>query len=353
MKIGMMTFHRANNLGANLQAFALNKYINDNIGYCEIIDFVPNNVINPNPLKRYVVGVKKMIEVASSKKTKRFLKFKKKYKKTFRTYYGDKAISAHPPKYDILISGSDQILNTTLSGNSKSFYLAFDKNAKKISYASSFGRTEITQEEKQNVADYLPEFAALSAREQSGVQIIKTYANKDAELVLDPVFLLDADVWRGLKSQTQTPNKYIFVYSMEATDWIKSAVEKAKEETGFEAVVVYGGGSKGISATEFSDCGPCEFLSLIDNAEMVVTNSFHGAAFSIIFQKDFILAAHSSRNARLENILSIAKQPEKLVHELEQYEFNQKLVSGKTSSEEIKNYIETSKEYLHKNCRTN
>ena len=349
----MITFHRANNLGANLQAFALNKYINNNIGECEIIDFIPNDQVDKRPLPIKLLSFAKRVTFATlNKREKRFNKFKKaNYKLSSKTFKGDNEMLSATLKYDVLISGSDQILNTTLSGNSNSFYLAFDKKAKKISYASSFGRNEITQEEKQNIAAFLPEFSDLSAREQSGVDIIKQYANKDATLVLDPVFLMSGNEWQKIKTTTQTPQKYIFVYAMEPTEQLKKAIKHAKNRLGLEVLVVYGGGSRGIEGTEIFDCGPGEFLSYIDGAELVITNSFHGTAFSVLFEKDFVCVAHSSRNARLENILSLTQNEGKLVLANEDYDFDQKLISGKSSLEQLTPYIEISKEYLNKNCK--
>ena len=132
MKIGILTFHRTNNVGAVLQAFALQKYINDNLSSCNIIDFYPNNNIPKEYswIKRLLRHLKRIVTyIFTSKKRKRvekFEKFRKEYYKLSKeSYYGDNGIKGKLKDYDILISGSDQILNITLTGSSKAFYLDF------------------------------------------------------------------------------------------------------------------------------------------------------------------------------------------------------------------------------------
>jgi len=170
-KIGIITFHQVTNLGAALQASALCKYINKNISPCEIIDFVPNSscgnkIMQRLPLlrasKNAVLNIKNAV---LHNRTSKFASFQKESMIiSSSTYYGDKDMKRAAGKYDVLISGSDQILNSTLSGNSTSYYLSFDDKAKKISYASSFGRKDISQTEQLLIQTHLPEFDKISVR---------------------------------------------------------------------------------------------------------------------------------------------------------------------------------------------
>ncbi len=354
VKIGILTFHRVKNLGANLQAFALNAYVNREIGDCEIIDFYPNNVGKPhaNPVRRAMSSVKSLVRSCINKKEHKFSSFQRKnYKLSPKKYYGDKDIMSFPPKYDILISGSDQILNTTLTGTSKSFYLAFDNTAKKISYASSFGRTDISEDEYKLIEAELPKFSAISVREKSAGDIISKRIGIDCKTVLDPVFLLSKEEWSEKTVKANLPEKYIFVYAMEITEALQSAVGKAREQTGLPVYTVYGCVKQmGIDGTVIENSGPCDFITYIKNASLVITNSFHGTAFSIIFEKDFVCVAHSTRNARLENIMSLIGEGGKLISG--EADINGKTVDGSAAARKILPYIDESRQYLADNLRT-
>lgn len=355
MRIGIITFHRANNVGAALQAAALCQYMNQQFGNTEIIDFVPNNAClakHNNPaqkIKRFI------IHVLSKRKSTRDYKFAE-FRKTemvisTQTYYGDKEMDKAAGQYNLLISGSDQILNTTLTGRSRSYYLDFD-HGKKISYASSFGRIDISDDEINLIRSELPKFTALSVREYSAAEIIKRETGVEPPLVLDPVFLIDQAQWiTRCNEKKHLPEKYIFVYSMEGSPRLEHAVKTVQRQTGLPVIVVHGGGKPGgIQGTVDSACGPREFLRYIRDAELIITNSFHGTAFSLIFEKRFICVAHSSRNARLENILHLINQDEKMVFDIvDKYDKN--IIVGDKCKSNLERYIDLSKAFLKQNIR--
>lgn len=350
----MITFHNAFNIGANLQAYALNKYINENIGDCEIIDFIPNNrVVQQSKFKKCLHLIKAAISFPLKGKEKKFKIFQKKYKISNRQFNGDNDIFANPPRYDILISGSDQALNATLSGNSKSFYLGFYDNCKKISYASSFGRKEISDVETNLIKSQLIKFSAISVREQSGADIIKEIIGKDAQLVLDPVFLLSADEWRTLSTKSKLPDKYIFVYLMECSYEMLNVIEQVRQEYKLPIIVAYGVCGAIDNVIEAKNCGPKDFIYYLDNAELVVTNSFHGTAFSIILEKDFICVAHSKRNERLANIMDLCKEADKLILKQPKSDIKNNVVLGANANKYISEHIKRSKDYLNINCKLN
>ena len=358
MKIGILTFHRANNLGAVLQAFALQKYIGDNLCRCDIVDFYPNNDIP----KEYR-GMKKILRICkrimtysfTSEKRKREKKFddfrKQYYILTEKSYYGDNSVIDKLKEYDVLISGSDQILNTILTGCSKAYYLYFF-NGRKISYASSFGRCKISSDEVNLIKSELIKFSSLSVREKSAVDIIKEIIGKEAQLVLDPVFLLGREEWSKMCSKNSlASSKYIFVYSMETSAIIEDVVRKLRSETGLPVVAVSGGGKFRVkSVMKDFECGPKEFLKYIRDAEYIVTNSFHGIAFSLRFGKRFYCVAHSSRNTRLENILQLIDQKEKIISSVAD-SFYDKIIDQKENLDILERYIDISKEYLIRNLR--
>ena len=347
LKIGIVTFHRALNYGANLQAFALNSYVNQ-MGYdCEIIDLYPNNVGRPSKkfVRRLLGSAKRVLLSYKDKKFRRFNKFQKdNYKLSLSKYYGDDDMAEASLQYSVLISGSDQILNTTLTGNTKSYYLSFDNKAKKISYGSSFGRSELSETEFVLIDSELVKFSSLSVREKSGQDIIMQRIGVQSTLVLDPVFLLSKEKWEQKTAKRTLPPKYILLYAMEATELLKNAARAMSERLALPVYVIYGCAKRfeefGIT---IEDCGPVEFLSYIRGASVVVTNSFHGTAFSIIFEKNFVCVAHSTRNARLENIMEIIGRQEKL---LKQKTDEPEIVDGKEAAIVLAPHIQISKDYL-------
>ena len=355
MKVGMITFHRARNIGANLQSYAMNKYINDHIGRCEIIDFYPNNqTAHRNKIRKLLSCIKSILFYRKNVIDRKFSRFQNEYYiMSTKTYYGDADLFSSHPKYDILLSGSDQILNTTLSNISKSYYLCFDNTTKKISYASSFGRTVLSDNEYSLIDLELRKFEHLSAREESAKKIIEERIGKDVELVLDPVFLLSAKEWGQIGEVIKVPDAYIFVYAMEVTSSLVEAVNRVCAEYPLPVFVVYGcSDNRIISGNTVHDCGPREFISYIRHAKFVITNSFHGTALSIIFEKEFVCVSHSSRNTRLENIMTLVGEGEKLVG---CFQINNQVadykVDGTVALSQLASYIEKSKRYLYKACQ--
>lgn len=359
MKIGILTFHRANNLGAVLQASALLNYLQSLGCDCEIIDFIPNNAIDSSGyIKKFLRFVKKIIIFPKShrnyKREKRFENYRLKYYSLSReTYYGDEDIRKKQINYDILISGSDQILNTTLTGNSKSFYLSFASVIKKVSYASSFGRTNITKLERELIKSEFSNFDAISVREESAKDIVFQETGRNSQLVVDPVFLLSKDEWcKRCNEEISLPKKYIFVYSMEVSPVLEYIVKKISDENNLPVIVVRGGGkaSRIIGKEDFS-CGPAEFLRYIRDAALIVTNSFHGIAVSLIYGKKFVAIAHSKRNARIENILKLSKVEQMLLpNNFEKELGDDYIINGQEAFEKLTECIDVSKEFLKKNC---
>ncbi len=354
MKIGLITFHRAHNFGANLQAFALNKYINDNIAPCEIIDYLPNNqIVEKNPVKKLLNKIKEIIFFPRYVTYKKFRKFQNEsYLLSNKSYAGDGEIKNNPPKYDILISGSDQILNTDLTGNSESYYLTFDEATPKISYGSSFGKTLLNDLEKDLLKNEFSSFKALSVREESAASIINSIANVNAQLVLDPVFLLPASQWELKCSSISLPKRYIFVYCMEITEQIKDAVNKVSNLYNIPIIGAYGCTDVLENVSPVSKPGPEDFISCIKNAELVITNSFHGTALSLIFGKNFISVAHSKRNTRLLNIMTLSGEENKLYYP-ESFEnpISDYITNGEEAYARLSPVIEKSKDYLKENLK--
>lgn len=355
MTIGILTFHNVSNIGANLQAAALVQYVNREFGEAEIINYCPNHLtVYNSPSHRFLRHLRLLLTYPSNKqnlqKSRRIAAFQRENYRLSKQYYrGDADILAHPPQYDILISGSDQILNTTLSDCSTAYYLAFCQTAKKISYASSFGRTDISADEDRLIREELPKFSALSVREASAAEILTERIGCIPQLVLDPVFLLEPQEWQEKCSASSAqPHDYVFVYSMESSPVLVQLVQRVHAETGLPVVVVRGGGSADmIPGQEDPACGPKEFLRYIQDAALVVTNSFHGSALSVLFGKPFLCAAHSTRNTRLENLLTLAGQEASIVRSPEDSRpIHDITIDGQKAYIRLQPWIASSKAFL-------
>lgn len=354
MKTGIITFHRANNFGAILQACALQQYISENICPCELIDFIPNNAAIPAPsgmrnalmLSKHTVG--NFLRLFIKDRTAKFNLFRKENCVISKeTYRGDQALIQNPPLYDVVISGSDQIFNLTLSGNSKSFYLQPWQGVKKISYASSFGRETLSPEEYQLIQEELPKFNALSVREFSGAQIIFEGTGITARIVVDPVFLLNQEQWAAKGVPLKAPKNYVLAYAMEYSESMQELILK-KMAKGLSVYLLCGSQTaEKLPGKKIRNCGPAEFLTYIKNASLILTNSFHGTAFSMIYGKPFFCVAHSTRNTRLKNILELTKNQENLLgtHGLDML-YDEKCIDGKQAYASLSDIIATSKEYL-------
>lgn len=354
LKIGLITFHRANNFGAVLQAHALQKYICDNICECEIIDFIPNNQVdNASGIVRRTFRLCKRLLIRGKSffvkdRSAKFADFRKNFLLSKRTYYGDKELIENPPHYDIVISGSDQILNMTLSGNSYSYYLKPWTNLKKISYASSFGRSELTEIECETIKNELPLFGGISVREKSSGDIILNHTGRNVPMVADPCFLLSKEYWNKVADAVNiTSRKYILVYAMEYSESIKKIILHELQNHRNVYLLCGGKSAEKLPGVRLNNIGPFEFLAYIKKSHMLITNSFHGTAFGMIFDKEIICVAHSTRNDRIVNILAVTDNSKRLIDCTKcDEDYSKYKINGRDAYDKMLDLINFSKEYL-------
>lgn len=317
-KKGILTFHAAYNFGSCLQAYALQTFLKKNNYKFEIINYRPENqfgmykLIN---LKYFNKGVfiKNLYNILHFRKiidrNKKYNDFiHNNYLLSSPNYINESSLSQIINNYDTIICGSDQIwnLSETTYDRSLAYYLEleekFEGNA--IAYAPSFGDTinNITGNELFNIK-YLDKFNHLSFREKDVVNIMKNMGY-DATLVLDPTLLLNKDDWEKLIGPPIINEPYIFYYSLNCKKYSLNFTEKIRKENKLPIITPY------IHPREifkniknYGNSGPLEFLNLLYYSTIVCTNSFHGTAFSIIFEKDFyaIFDEDESHNIIREN----------------------------------------------------
>ena len=316
MKIGIITFHSAHNYGAVLQAYALSNALS-NMGHdAEIIDYRPKfirdlysiNILDKLFNLKSILSLVLMypVRISRFKKFEDFIKYKMKL--SLERYNSSFEITNNPPLYEAYIAGSDQIWNPGINGVMGEYFLEFvkDKDSKKISYAASFGSKKLEDRFNDEISKKLIELNSISVREDDGVHIIESLINESPQHVLDPVFLLSVSDWNRIIIKPKIDFKYVLIYMMEYNEEIITLANKIAEEKDIKilnlsnAIKV----SKGIYKN-IRNAGPEEYLGLLFYADYVVTNSFHGTSFSIIFEKNFFVIPHSKLNSRIENILSI------------------------------------------------
>lgn len=333
MKVGVLTYHNTNNFGASLQAYALCRAISK-LGYdCEIIDY-QNKKMREDLKNAYLRRDNSLKGRIHHEIVKSGIERRKNAFRNFKNNYmnlGKKSYSVHEElivaekEYDKIITGSDQVWNYNINDDDYSFFLDFCKNSKKMSYAASFGLSDIDEGHRLKVKNCLADIPYISVRETRGMEIVEELTNrKDTVLVCDPTLLLKKNDWSIFDCGNKY-GSYILIYCFGYSETLYSAAEKMSAETGYRLVVIDGSLKNKFRINKDSaiGIGPKEWVSLFLNARCVFTNSFHGTAFSINFNKPFfteLLKTNTKINSRLTNILEYLKLEDRIITDNTRFE---------------------------------
>ena len=344
-----LTFQFPRNSGAILQAFALEKYLENNGCEVKIIDYWPPyaDKFRWYGAFRKSPSLKSFIQIFSTRKlTMEFDRFKKQYMQMTRLCRSIKDIEKLPP-VDIDIVGSDQVWNPLLLGEyNDAYFLNFKTNAIKASYAASSGQDSFTDEELDKFAGYLKGFDFISVREESFRDKLVEHGVSNVEDHLDPVFLLDREDYKKIE-QCKISGSYILVYYRDPkhmTDKLALRLSKAKG-----GIPIYRIGKQTIKngIIGLQNTSVEEFLGLIDNAECVVSCSFHACAFSILFRKQFYAISAGDRSSRLHSLLNRFHLSDRFVENEEALEsLEAKDIAYEDHEAYIKEYTYKAKSYL-------
>lgn len=320
MKIGILTFPNSKSYGAALQMFALYKICQD-FGYdTEIVNYY-NSWMKHNKHMSVGAGKNKVLfygkqiaqDLIHSYMKFRFMRFENMMQKYPQLPFSDpQKLPSLAKRYGAIICGSDQVWNPDITNKDLSYFLDFcGTYTTRISYAPSFGVEFLPQPYTEAVCRELKEFEFLSVREESGKKLIHELAGLDAKLVVDPTLLMDEKQWRNYERvYSQAKGEYILYYTIRSSRSLWMHCLELAKKTNMKILRI---GSNVISkqflkedGVEYvCDIGPDQWLYLIHNASYVVTNSFHGTAFSVIYRKNFYLEFSSFTNSRLSNIVSL------------------------------------------------
>ena len=265
----------------------------------------------------YINGIKERTLSVEAYKERKLMPF-------FHDYIGYEALKNGSKNYEAVIVGSDQVWLPV--GLKTGFFnlLFVDDSVRKISYASSFGVSEIPNFQKKDTAHYLDRFFRISVREQKGKEIVDSLSKNKASVVADPTMLLDRNEWTEIvkDSKVATFVPYIFCYFLGSNPEARKAANELKEKTGYKIITLRHMDEFVESDELFGDeapynVNPEDFVKYIMDAAYVLTDSFHCSAFSIQFQKKFMtfyrfaIGAKGNRNSRIDslfNVLAVSRE---------------------------------------------
>lgn len=249
--------------------------------------------------------------------------------------------------YDVYIVGSDQTWRPKYSPNIYNYFLDFleakEKKSRRLAYASSFGTDawEYTQEQRKRIKELVKQFNSVSVREDSGVHLCRKYLNVEAEHVLDPTMLLQREDYIRLLnlSDKDTAKGKLYTYVLDYSDHKQSFLDRCANEMRLElsnsqSKKKSDNYRKGEQLTDYVAPPLQSWLSGFKNAEFVITDSFHGTVFSIIFNKPFLVVVNENRGAsRFYSLLENLGLQNRLITDV--YNFNQELLYNKINYDSV------------------
>lgn len=202
-------------------------------------------------------------------------------------------------KYDFFVVGSDQVWNPRFNHATPELFLTFADKAKRIAYAPSFGISQLPDGTEKYFADMLSGIPHLSCREEAGSALITKLTGREALTLIDPTMMLTADEWLQVTNTQLPKNNYLLTYFLgRPSDEAYSFIASAAAQKGLEIVSL-----NDVDNMELYGIGIEDFLGYFHNAGIVVTNSFHGTVFSMLFRKPFVVFGREPMNSRIETLL--------------------------------------------------
>lgn len=358
MKTATITFHSAHNYGSMLQAFALQQTLHS-LG-------VENDIINlrvdsqkqmyarPSLLSKKFIFARTLRGL--QRKHDLFEYFLAERLKLTEEINDPEALEQLDKEYDMFIAGSDQIWNPECTDFTFAYYLPFA--SRRISYATSFGpHGQAVQDNAARIGSELEKFHAISVREQGSADIVKSLTGIEAEILPDPVVLLDKARWDELAGATPIRRgKYIFTYtpvprhafaslSHNIGKELKMANVTSLVRPTMASIINHAGFEKKL------DCGPIEFLNLIRHSSLIISGSFHAVLFAILFEKPFYAVCEGPDN-RISHLLKVTGLEERLIY-MDDYRSkiaNWQDIDFSKARETIGEMRQKGIEYLKRNC---
>lgn len=334
MDIKVITRHAPSNYGSLLQSIATITVL-ERLGYkCEIIDYIRKDEVG---LKAVATGLenkanwsggllKKIVYIIlrypeEKNAERKFDKMRSKYLKLTERCTNISELSKL--NADIFMTGSDQVWGPTLNGKyDEAYFLSFVKGAKKTAYAASFGRTEFTDKAKNEYKKLLSKYDAIAVREDSAVQLLMDMDVNCIGQVLDPTLLLTGEEWEKFVDDNNKINgEYILVYQLHNNPVLSDyAIKFAKSYNLplYRVSPTFHQFRRGGRFLYLPDLG--HFLSYIKNCKYFITDSFHGTAFALNFNKQFIeILPNNKTGSRNQSILRLTGLENRIVKNFDDF----------------------------------
>lgn len=329
MKVGVITYHRSNNYGAQLQAYAIIRAL-EKLGHeAEILDCnaIGDGEIfhwNFQSIRGFLGALRNnaLSLTTEFKRKKLFNSFVESYIPKSKKCFDSKSLSETVRNCDYVIVGSDQVWHPQICEGKKFFFLDIPiPSYKKIAYAPSFGVDDYTETEAAQYMPLINNITHLSVREATGNKILEKYLGHQVKEVVDPTMLLRRADWESLASK-QKYEKYLFYFTiLDEPDGTDSFVRELAAKMGLKIVRI--GTVRDIFKQGFINgrgSGTKDFLSLVRHADMVVTSSFHGLVFSILFHRNFVcILNNNDRNSRLKDLANKLGLNDRLVPNVHEF----------------------------------
>lgn len=313
MKIDLITLHGVANYGSVLQAYATQEILRELGCEVQVINYVKKENRYENLLDFWCGKniIKKMVMLPTIIRWKKvFPVFNSKYLQlTKEMYTAESDFKSYQLVADAYCTGSDQVWNSVWNkGVLKPLYLTFVPSTEyKFAFSASFGQEKLDNKEVEETSNYLREYNKISVREQTAVKIFEEqYGRDDVVRLLDPTLSMSASFWRNIAGKRLIKEKYIFIYNLNRSKAFDDYAKKLAKKTGYKLVrLCYRYDQclrvgKSIIAPKVED-----FISLIDNAEFVLTDSFHATAFSMNMNTTPICIYPSEFGGRLKDFLEL------------------------------------------------
>ena len=305
--IGILTFHRASNYGAVLQAYALQKVISDLGREAVIVDYRCRAVEEGHRpwglFKRHRFPIVMLRCLVAVRKDMLFGNFRRNRLKMSAQMSADD-LEKNRDKYALFVTGSDQVWNDVFSGMDPVYMLTFADDRQRYSYACSLGFDSFPEGTEQLYREWLKGMQCISLRETKAVDLVRQLGY-DARVDLDPTLLLDRGRWKAFMKAPDLQEPYILVYTVNEPVHLLEAAKELSAKTGIKLLYLNNQYKKNRDITRIRYSTPEEFVGWFAGAEYVYTNSFHGTAFAVLFQKKLKVELETAKkyNVRSRDLL--------------------------------------------------
>lgn len=333
MSTGIITVHGSNSPGACLQAHALYKKVDELGAEPIMIDYRPEYFTDITERAAYSsLSAKdrmRMLVLGRRLRLKRncFQNFENKfYPNKTKTYNSLKELSDDPPVLEAYLCGSDQIWNPEHIHYEDAFFLGFAKDLPgiKASYSSSVGQDVLEEKDRRFLREQIANVDSVSVREDLAESLFRELVTGDKYIGqhIDPTLLYPAEYWRSIEKPVaaKLPSEYFVCFPLQKNPLSEQLIAAVKKKTGLPCVTV-SSGMKKIKGTDLQIpvFGPLEFIYLINHAQIVLTNSYHGVIFTLLMERKLVSYRNTIRNSRLESLFRLLELPSPQVDSVEEY----------------------------------